>query len=198
MRRSSSEIAAIVVAFALWGIAPHGSAKEVQKTDSSPFVVFLVPTSSGASGRGISMAANTLDTFYILLTNISPQVQATFRTSDSWGYYAISFELRTGDGRIVAITKRPQGFTKNNPSTFLIPPGEQMVYPIKLDDSWVAGAPLPIADEKPVDVTLKAIYEVKPTPESTRQKVRTGRVESAEYHLKFRHWLEHSPAASKR
>jgi hypothetical protein len=188
----------VVVAFALWGIALHGSEKEVQKTDSSPFVVSLVPTWSGVSGRGISMAANTLDTFYVLLTNVSPQVQAAFRTSNSWGYSAISFELRTGNGRIVAITKRPEDFTKNNPSTFVIPPGEQMVYPIKLDGAWVAGAPLPKADEEPVDVTLKAIYEVKPTPESTGQKVWTGRVESAEYHLKFRHWSEHLPAASKR
>jgi hypothetical protein len=81
------------------------------------------------------MAANTIDTFYVLLTNVSPQAQAVFRTSNSWGYYAMSFELRTNDGRVVAITKKPTGFTKNNASTFVIPPGEQMVYPIKLDDS---------------------------------------------------------------
>ena len=144
------------------------------------------------------MGANTIDTFYVLLTNVSSQAQAVFRTSNSWGYYVVSFELRTSDGRNVALSRRPTVFTKNNPSTFVIPPNEQMVYPIKLDDEWLAASPVPIADEEPVDVTSKAIYEIGPTPESARQNVWTGRVESAEYHFKFRHWLEHAASASKR
>ncbi len=62
----------------------------------------------------------------------------------------MSFELRTRDGRVVAIIKKPTVFTKNNPSTFLIPPSQQMVYPIKLDNEWGAASPLPIADEDPL------------------------------------------------
>jgi len=142
------------------------------------------------------MAANTIDTFYVLLTNVSKDAQAVFKTSNSWGYYAVWFELRTGDGRIVAITKKPAGFTKNNPSTFVIPPGEPMVYPIKLDKDWGAASSLPTADEQAVDVTVKAIYELKPTAESAQQHVWGGRAESTVYHFKFRHWSEHS-AASK-
>lgn len=200
MRRNFLETAAILVAFVFWGIALHGNngdSKETQKPPS-PLLVSIVPAWSASSGRGISMAADTLDTFYVLLTNVSTQAQPVFRTSNSWGYYAVSFELRTTDGRIVTITKRPAVFTKNNPSTFVIPTGEQMVYPIKLDDGWVTGAPLPIADEEPVDVTVRAMYEVTPTAESTRQNVWTGRIESTKYHFKFRHWLEHSAGASKR
>jgi hypothetical protein len=181
----------VVLACVLSGAALHGnngSKIDPQKTEKLPFAVSVVPARSASSGRGISMAANTLDTFYVLLTNVSAQGQTVFETSNSWGYYAVLFELRTGDGRVVAITKKQTGFTRNVPSTFWIPPGEQMVYPIKLDGEWVAGAPLPIADEEPVDVTLKVIYEVKATPESTRQNVWTGRIESTEYHFKFRHW----------
>ncbi|MGA9669983.1 MAG: hypothetical protein WBQ94_12295 [Terracidiphilus sp.] len=131
------------------------------------------------------MATNTLDTFYVILTNVSKQTQAVFGPSHSWGYYAVSFELRTGDGHIVAIGKKQTGFTRNIPSVFLIPPGEQMVYPIKLDGEWVAGPELPIADKESVDVRVKAIYEIEPTPESTQQNVWTGRAESAEYTSSF-------------
>ncbi len=138
------------------------------------------------------MAKNTVDTFYVVLTNVSGEAQAAFRTSNSWGYYAVSFELQTIDGRAVALTKKPQGFTKNNPTTFVIPPGEQMVYPIKLDDEWDAVPPPPVAGESPIAVTIKAIYEVKPTPESAQQHVWSGRVESEAYHFNFRHWLEHA------
>jgi hypothetical protein len=169
---------------------------KVQKADPSPFVVTVVPSWSGQSGpwcksscRGISMARNTLDTFYVILTNVSKQTQAVFEPSHSWGYYAISFELRTGNGHIVPIRKKQTGFTRNIPSVFLIPPGEQMVYPIKLDDLWVADPRLPIADKESVDVRVKAIYEIGPTPESTQQSVWTGRAESAEYDFEFRHWL---------
>ena len=192
MRRGLSEISAILLAFVVGSTgscANNGNPKEVQKTAPSPLAVSMVPSWSTSSGRGISMAGNTLNTFYVLLTNISTQSQAVFITSNSWGYYAVSFELRTSDGRVVAITKKPTGFTKNTPSVFVIPPNEQMVYPIKLDDEWEAASPLPIADEESADIGFKAIYEVKPTPESASQKVWTERIESPEYHLKFRHWL---------
>jgi hypothetical protein len=97
------------------------------------------------------------------------------------------------DGRIVVITKKPVGFTRNMPSTFVIPPGEQMVYPVRLDNEWDAVPPLPKADET-LAVTIKAIYEVKSTPESAEQKVWTGRAESKGYHFDLRHWLEHAAA----
>jgi hypothetical protein len=139
------------------------------------------------------MATNTLDDFYVILTNVSKEPQSAFRTSNSWGYYALSFEMQMPDGRIVVITKKPVGFTRNMPSTFVIPPGEQMVYPVRLDNEWDAVPPLPKADET-LAVTIKAIYEVKSTPESAEQKVWTGRAESKGYHFDLRHWLEHAAA----
>lgn len=143
------------------------------------------------------MAGNTLDTFYVLLTNVSKQDQEVFETWNSWGYYAVSFELRTDDGRIVVIMKKPIEFTRNSSTTFVISPGEQMVYPIKLGNTWDAAFPLPTADEQPVDVSVKAIYEIKSTRESTLQHVWTGRVESNVYHFKFRHWSQHPPASKR-
>jgi hypothetical protein len=138
------------------------------------------------------MAKNTIDSFYVILTNISNEAHAAFEPWNSWGYYAVSFEVQTVDGHIVAITKKPQGFTMNTPNTFIVPPGESMVYPIRLDNKWNADPRLPIADATPIAVTVKAIYEVKPTPESTEQKVWTGQVESRTYRFNFRHWLGHA------
>jgi len=68
-------------------------------------------------------------------------------------------------------------------------PGEQMVFPIKLNDDWSAIPPLPIADEEPIPVRLRVIYEVGPTQESSAQHVWLGRVESRIYNLSFRHWI---------
>jgi hypothetical protein len=188
---------ALSLAFA-WGcnslVEKKPSEVSDRKTRTLPLSISFVPAWSGPSGRGISMATNTLDTFYVIVTNVSDDVQTAFRTSNSWGYYAVSFELQTVDGRTFAISKKPQAFTKNTPTTFVIPPREQMVFPIKLDAEWDAVPPLPIADETPLAVTLKAIYEVKPTPESAQQKVWSGRVESRAYHFNFRHWLARADA----
>jgi hypothetical protein len=53
----------------------------------------------------------------LILTNVSNEAQGAFETSNSSGYYAVSFELQTADGRTVAITKKLQAFTKNTPTT---------------------------------------------------------------------------------
>lgn len=74
----------------------------------------------------------------------------------------------------------------NIPSTFLVPPGEHQVYAIRLDKWWEARPALSKRDETPI--ALKAIYEVKPTPEATQYKVWTGRIESRVYKLNLRQW----------
>src|SRR5437660_522246 len=76
-----------------------------RKTRTLPLSISLVPAWSGPSGRGISMATNTPDTSYVIVTNVSNDAQTAFRTSNSWGYYALSIELQTVDGRTLAITK---------------------------------------------------------------------------------------------
>ena len=199
MGQASSRTLAIIAVLTLYGPNLHssiGDSNRVQEAASSPFVITVVPSWSKPSGpwcstscRGVSMATNTLDSFYVILTNVSRETQAVFEPSHSWGYYAVSFEIQAGDGRVVAIKKKQTGFTRNGPSTFLIPPGDQMVYPIKLNDEWVAGAGLPTSDKESFAVRLKAIYEIQPTPESTQLNVWTGRIESTEQQFEFRHWV---------
>jgi hypothetical protein len=90
------------------------------------------------------------------------------------GYQAISFELITADGKKYVLSKRQQEFTKNYPSTVIIQPGENQVYASRLNESWETHPNLPKAAELPI--TLKAIYEVSPTPESAQYRVWTGHV----------------------
>ena len=105
---------------------------------------------------------------------------------NSWGYQTISFELTAVDGKKFLVSRREEDFTRNFPSTFQIEPGEHQVYAIRFDERWDTQPSLPKTDEE--SISLKAIYEVPPTPEAARYRVWTGRLESHTYHLKLRQW----------
>jgi len=130
------------------------------------------------------MAKKKPGEFYVVLTNVSREPQAVWESWNSWGYQAISFELATKDGKEFVLSKRPGIFTVNFPSTFLVEPGEHQVYAIGLDEWWEAHPTLPKRDEMPI--TLKAVYEVTPTPEAKEFKVWTGRLESHSYIFSLR------------
>ena len=175
-----------------WKSAYPGSVSSAanEETESSPFQLAVVPTTSYDEpiGRHIAMAKSSPGAFYVILTNTSKKPQAAFEGWNSWGYQAISFEIRSAGGLKATITRKEQRFDKNFPSTFIIPPGESMVYPISLDAGWKALPSLPIADQTPMAIVLKAIYRVDPTPAAIKGTVWTGRVESKEYHFELRHW----------
>lgn len=186
-------ISIVTVITAIWGWENPRSTQLSSATGQEanpPFLVSIVPTKSGEEpiGRQIAMAKTSPGSFYVILTNISKESQEAFESWNSWGYQAISFEVQTAGGLKITITKKGQDFTRNFPSTFLIPPGESMVYPISLDDRWNGVPSPPIADETPLSISLRAVYEVGRTPEAAKGKVWTGRVESKPYDLKLRHW----------
>ena len=164
------------------------SSKTAPNVQELPFSLSVVPTTSFGRqfGSSITMAHNKPRDFYVVVTNVSKEPQAVWEYWNSWGYQAISFELTTTDGKKFVASKRQEVFTVNFPSTFLIEPGEYQVYAIRLDKSWETNPPLPKADEMPI--TLKAIYQVSPTPEATQYKVWTGRIESRSYNLTLRQW----------
>ena len=145
----------------------------------TPFSVSIVPGRSG-----ITIARAKPDEFYVVLTNFSAAPQPVWETWNTWGYQTISFELVTADGKRYGISRRQEGFTRNFPSTFLIKPGENQVFAIRLDNRWEIRPSLPKKDEMPI--TLKAIYQIAPTPEATETKVWTGRVESHSYTFQLR------------
>jgi len=153
---------------------------------AAPFQLTIVPSRSSAENQSIAMASKQPDEFYVVLTNISDSTQPVYESWNTWGYKNVSFEFATADGRKFVISKLDQLFTRNWPSTFLIRPGEHQVYPIRLDKWW---KPFPgIAGKEEIAVTCRAIYQVPSTPDSQKQKVWVGRVESKAYDLIVRHW----------
>ena len=132
------------------------------------------------------MAHDKPRAFYVVLTNVSAEPQAVWEYWNSWGYQTVSIELTTVDSRKYLVSRRQEDFTRNFPSTFLIEPGEHQVYAIRLDQEWDTHPSLPKAAETPI--TLKAIYEVVPTPEAAQYKVWTGRLESRTYKFNLRQW----------
>ena len=157
----------------------------VTQTQKTPFTLSIVPTQSTSDSRVITIASQKPDEFYVVLTNISNEPQSVWETWNSWGSQTISFEFTLPDNRRVVVSKGPQGFTINFPSTFLIPPGEHKVYPIRLDKRWDVGS-IPKSTE--LLVSLKAVYEVPVTPEAATYHVWTGRVESGNYKFTLRQW----------
>jgi hypothetical protein len=164
------------------------SSKAEPSVQKFPFSLSVVPETSRGEpfGSSIEMAHDKARNFYVVLTNVSSQPQAVWEYWNSWGYQTVSFELTTANGKKFLVSKRQQDFTKNYPSTFLIEPSEHQVYAIRLDEWWETHPSLPKTDETPI--TLKAIYEVPPTPEAAQYRVWTGRLESRIYNLKLRQW----------
>jgi hypothetical protein len=167
-----------LLVFTLVGVSPAEAPK-------APFSLAVVPTFGGVGGT-IQMARNKARDFYVVLTNVSGESQAVWESWNSWGYRAISIEMTTADGKRFVVSRRQGYFTKNYPSTFLIGSGEHQVYAIHLDEWWETHPSLPKTDNTPV--TLKAVYEISPTPESAQYKVWAGRIESHSYKFSLQQW----------
>jgi hypothetical protein len=157
----------------------------VTQTQKSPFTLSIAPTSSASDSRVITIASQKPDEFYVVLTNISNEPRPVWETWNSWGSRTISFEFTLGNNPPILVARGPEGFTRNFPATFLIPPGEHKVYPIRLDKWWDVGS-IPKATE--MLVSVKAVYEVPVTPEAATYHVWTGRVESVNYKFTLRQW----------
>jgi hypothetical protein len=189
MKRVFLSLCAVVVFLGGCDTRKKDSNPKAESTvQKSPFSLSVVSERSQVepSGSNIAMAHDKPGKFYVVFTNVSAEPQAVWEYWISWGYQTVTFELTSEDGRKFLVSKRPHGFTRNFPSTFLIEPGEHQVYAIRLDEWWEAHPALPKAAEFPI--TLKAIYEVLPTPEAVEYKVWTGRIESRTYKLKLRQW----------
>jgi hypothetical protein len=170
----------------IWPIAVLLLAVGGSAAAGEPFRVALVPSRSHGTELGISTAAKDPDTFFVVLTNVSQKSEAVWETGNGWGYRVISFELTLPDGTIHHISKTSKAFTRNFPSTFIIPAAGEQVYPIQLDSSWDKLPIFPSAGE--TRATIRAIYEVGTSKEARQHDVWVGRLVSPNYVLKLRHW----------
>ena len=137
------------------------------------------------SSRAIS-CFNKPSQFYVILKNKTNESKRLFEYWNSWGYQNISFLFHvSGETRLV--TRKHLDFTRNFPSTYEIPSGEVIVFPIIFDQWWHE---LPNIAEGESKVNIQIVYECKPSVESEESKVWTGTVSSKVYEVVF--WRAHS------
>jgi hypothetical protein len=110
----------------------------------------------------------------VALINTGEEPLRVFRFGNSWGDDALSFEVSDGE-RTLQITRVPQVYTRNVPSTEEIVPAERHVLPYDLADGGWTGATELIA----AGSVLTAIYAVEESPEASEQGAWTGRCASA-------------------
>jgi hypothetical protein len=129
----------------------------------------------------------TGDHFHVILSNAAPRAQRVFQDWNSWGYYSLSFELEDMSGRRWVAKKKQVPFSKNFPSVWEILPGNNLVIDVYWgdEDTWQGFPPFGTESRK---VKIRAIFEVKPDPETKRYDVWTGRIVSSAQEVEFSKW----------
>ena len=152
-----------------------------------PFSIAIVPSSHRLEGGpAISWSDDTKESFYVVLTNKTDKEQRVFETWNSWGYYAMSFEITLLSGEKVRVLRKPIFFTVNFPSTFIIPPKGHFVFEITLDKDWI-GKPDSWEDGQ-TKVKIKAVYEPSACKRLKERAVWIGKIESEELAVEINHW----------
>jgi len=154
--------------------------------EEKPFLLSIVPESRSENSSLISLAKDSHRKFFVVLTNTTDKAQPVFEAWNSWGYQTISFELILPSGERTKLCVKPQKFTKNGPTTYVIPPKGHQVFPIALNDEWEVKFDFGIPGQTKIKLT--AIYEVGASKESAVQKVWTGRIESETIDVVVNHW----------
>ena len=124
----------------------------------------------------------------VLLTNTSASDLSTWTQDYSWGYDNLSFLIVRADGTSFHVKRKPEIFTKNGPIPYLIRPHDHFAWAVTFSpDDWTG---FPSDWKGSEDVSMKAVFEINETPESTRLKVWTGIVESPSIKVNLTRFLK--------
>lgn len=111
----------------------------------------------------------------VVLTNVSAHPLKIWKESNSWGYYALRFEV-THKGETKVIRKKERGWRKNAPTFHLLESGKSLDYNVFLGgDTW-ENLPFNALGEK---VEVKAIFEIIEDVEARKLGAWTGRISSS-------------------
>lgn len=174
----------------LFGIlgAELGSGSDgIPKVDpeNDEFEVLLAPN------HGAISCFHNPSRFYVILRNKTGEPQRLFEYWNSWGYQNISFYFYMADG-VHVVTRKNQDFTHNFPSTYEVPGGETMVFPITFDNWWHE---LPNIDEGESKVKMQVVYKCNPSFVAKEAKSWTGVVASKVYEVIF--WRAHASTLNR-
>jgi hypothetical protein len=121
--------------------------------------------------RGIKSLSSSRP-FYIVITNLSRDPVTIWREWCSWGYGALTFDVRLSDGTITKIEKIAGIWDRNFPDPYLIPPNGHSVIQVSLKGKW-SGLP-----ETAHGIDIQAHFEIPVDPEQERYKVWSGKISS--------------------
>src|SRR6185295_5125408 len=108
----------------------------VPQAVSPALEIKVVPERYRTVGSTISMGKENRDSFFVIITNVSDTPQYLWEDWNSWGYYCLSFEIKTQDGIGHKLKRRDTVLTRNFPSSMLVPAGELIIIPVTLDEAW--------------------------------------------------------------
>jgi hypothetical protein len=131
----------------------------------SPLRLTIVPTDTSND----SASVGTVTPFYVVATNQSNAPMTVWQESCSWGFYALSLDLRLEDGTISTITKHSRGWDRNFPAPYVIRPGMPFVLVVRLKEEWT-GYP------KNQKVWMRARYTSEPDRFGSQNEVWVGEV----------------------
>lgn len=172
MKGAVSFVLVALMAGVLWG-------QEAKQDPKPPLSVRIVPTDfKEERGRSINLGYDTAH-FHVVLTNISDKPLRLCNDTCSWGYFALSFEVKDESGKTTKVTKQGMPWSTLFAHYLTVPPGDHMVREVSFSkDEW-ENFVLP-EKGKSVDVQMRAVFEIKPDDETKKKDVWTGKVVSPE------------------
>jgi len=136
----------------------------------------IVPTSATQPGDGekiLNLSTGNYH-FHVVLMNDSQKPKRLFKEWNSWGYFALSFEI---DGQIVH--QKGINWGENYPEYYTIFPQEHIVFNVDFSTNTWTNSPL-LDNNFPKKIKMRAIYEMEENEESREFKVWTGKIMSKE------------------
>jgi len=157
----------------------------VQAQAADPPFVVSIPTTSKTSQLAFRDASSH---FHVVLQNRSTSPQRAWEWWSSWGWPTLSFELSDASGKHwIANRRKDMAWSRNSPIFLTIEPGNLAVIDVYFGDAKIWEG-FPLVKGQYQEVQMKAIFEVRETPESKERQVWTGRIESEPISVTFVKW----------
>jgi hypothetical protein len=130
-----------------------------------------VPWSNGE--RAIRLSPH--EHFHVILRNVSADPLRIWKESNSWGYYALRFEMTTDKGEKIIIRKKQRDWRKNVADFWVLESGESLVYDVFLAGGTWENVPVGRIGNK---ISMRAIFEIPRETMAGKLDVWTGEVSS--------------------
>jgi len=167
---------ALILVLAIFLIAVRGTCRA---EDSGLSVSIVIPHTDAGLGELRWSAGPPAPHFHVLLQNTTAAPKRIFQEWNSWGYYALSFELTNESGETTLVHKGVHGWTKNGPSYWTIAPNDFAIIDVYFADRSTWGDGFWLKPGNPTGrVKLRAIYQVSPDENSKNLSVWTGKITS--------------------